>query len=321
MSDDRDRRVAVSTVRERVEDRDDGVDENVLSAIEERADEGRVTAEAMAAWHREHREARESRASAVDAMAATFRGQVADTDAADVETNQVQARLDEYDAEFDSLRAELDAVADRLDDTPREPSSPTAVYDAATNLRYCARMLHEVGHALHHMEAELDRFETWLTDPETRIEDLDEEIDGSARYLQNTETLLDGVESGRSPDPFDAWLAAYHLHQVMGAVFGELRTDAEELASWLDDQPGDYAAEMRAVRERLGELEARYETCSRRLDDATDAIDDFESKRAAVADSLDQFESTVGGLEPPVDWATVERLVQAQFEKHDIDVR
>ncbi|WP_435067563.1 hypothetical protein [Haloplanus sp. C73] len=320
MSEDRDRSVAVSTVRDRVAERDD-VDENVLSAIEDRAEEGRVTPETMADWHRECREERESTAGALDAMESELQSYVSDLDPAERERNQVQARVEEFESEFDDLGRALDAVAARLSDTPREPTDPAAVYDAAAALRRCSRSTHDVAHALHHLEQALDEFATWLDDPETRIEELGDEISGSERYLENTETLLEQVESGQSPEPFDAWLAAYHLQQVMGAVFAELRTDVSELASWLDDRDGDYGDDVAALRDRLDDLETRYEACSRRLDETTDAIDDFESKRAAVADSLDEFEATIADLEPPVDWAAVEELVQAQFDEHAIDVR
>jgi len=321
MSDDRDRRVAVSTVRDRIEKRDGDVDENVLSAIEEWAESGSVTPEAMAEWHQERREERESRAGAIDAVEADIHELVADLDPEEQANNQVQSRVEEYEGEFDRLRDELDAAADLLAETPREPASPTAIYDAAVDLRRCAGTTHEVGHALHHLSDEVDIFETWLHDPERRLEEFDDEISGSEQYLENTEALLERVESGQSPEPFDAWLAAYHLQQVMDVVFTELRADVSELESWLDGQDGDYGDDVADLRDRLDALATRHEACSRRLDEAADAIDDFESKRAGVAGSLDQFEGALSGLEPPVDWATVEQLVQAQFQKHDIDVR
>lgn len=321
MSEDRDQSVAVSTVRERVEKRDDGVDESVLSAIEDRAEEGRVTPDAMADWHHECAEERESTAGALDAIESEIHELVADLDPEEQAVTQVQSRVEEYDDEFDRLRSELDAAADLLTETPRDPASPTAVYDAAVDLRRCAGSTHEVGHALHHLSEEVDEFETWLHDPERRIEELGDEIGGSEEYLENTEALLEQVASGQSPEPFDAWLAAYHLQQVMRVVFVELRTDVTELESWLDKQDGDYGDDVAALRDRLDDLETRHEACSRCLDATTDAIDEFESKRAGVADSLDQFEETITALEPPVDWATVEQLVQAQFKKHDIDVR
>lgn len=315
---------AVSTVRERVEKRDDldGV-ANGLTALEDRADDGRITVETMRDWHRTCRESHRSTAADLSDAEARFEALAASLDPIDRDTNQVRARLDEYEGRFDSMRSALASTEERLDATPRTPESAVAVYEAATNLRRCGQVVHQVAHGLHHVEEDIEAFETWLDDPATRIDTLDEEIDGFERYLDNTEGLLDRLETDGATGirPFGAWLAAYHLQRMMSLVFEDLRADIADLDAWLERRDGSYGADMAALRDRLDGLATRHETCSARLDAATAGIADFESKHAEVADSLDRFEANLDGREPPVDWGEVDDLVQEQFDDLGIRVR
>jgi chromosome segregation ATPase len=315
---------AVSTVRERVEERDDldGV-ANGLTALEDRADDGRITVETMRDWHRTCRESHRSTAADLSDAEARFEALAASLDPIDRDTNQVRARLDEYEGQFDSMRSALASTEARLDATPRTPESAVAVYEAATNLRRCGQVVHQVAHSLHHVEEDIEEFETWLDDPATRIDTLDEEIDGFERYLDNTEELLDRLETDGSAGirPFGAWLAAYHLQRMMSLVFEDLRADIADLDAWLERRDGSYGADVAALRDRLDGLAARHETCSARLDAATAGIADFESKRAEVVDSLDRFEANLDGRGPPVDWSEVDDLVQEQFDDLGIQVR
>ncbi|GAB6860511.1 hypothetical protein ACFR97_08760 [Haloplanus litoreus] len=321
MSDDRDSdgRVDVSSIRERVED---DASENVMAAIEERAADGRIGTDAFAAWHEECRRERRSTADEVATVAAQFRALRDSLGPTVRDTNQVRSRIDEYEDEFDAMRAELEAVADRLADTPREPASPTACYEAADGLRWCERAIHTVAHGLHHVEEGVAEFETWLRDPATRLDEFENELGGFETYLDNTEGLLDALEAGGRDgmDPFDAWLAAHHLQRVMAVVFTELRTDLADLETWLARRDGDYGDEVDALRRRLASLEERHATCSDRLDATESAIDDFAARRAAVDESVERFETAIDDLEPPVDWGAVERLVSEQFDELGIQL-
>lgn len=324
MSDERDRTFEVETVRERATGRDD-VDaaDHVLAAIEDRAEDGQFPVDAMADWHRTCREHRQSTADDVAAAADRLDDIRASLDPLDRDATQVEARFDEYETHLDAMRSDLSAVADRLAATTERPKSPAAVYETAERLRQCEGTTHEVAHGLHHLDAEFDEFETWLTDPETRIDDLSGEIEGFERYLDNTEGLLGRLETGNTgaTDPFDAWLAAYHLQRMMTLVFDELRSDIADLETWLDRREESYEAELTDLRDQFDALEERHAGCSKRLDAATVEVEGFERKRAAVADSLDEFERTLDGVEPPVDWAAVEERVQTQFDELGIEVR
>jgi chromosome segregation ATPase len=323
MSDDR-RTFDLSTVRERAGERDDiDVDSEVMTAIEERADDGELVLDAFADWHRECRAAHDSTAADVDGIEARFEALRSSLDPTDSDTTQVRARIDEFAAQFESMRAALSTAADRLDATPDAPESPAAVYEGAEQLRRAERVVHEVAHSCHHVEEGIEAFETWLDDPEARLEELGEEMAGFERYLDNTERLLDRLEAGDTGDirPFGAWLSAYHLQRVMALVFEELRTDIDELETWLARQDGSYGDEVAALRSRLGSLEARHGTCSERLDAAAADIEDFAAKRAEVAESVDRFEAALADREPPVDWGDVEELVQSQFDELGLRIR
>jgi len=322
MSDDRGR-FDLPTIRERATERADSVDENVLTAIEDRADDGRITADAFADWHRTCREHHRSTAADVADAKARFAALRDAIDPAERETNQVRARVEEYESQLDAMRSALSTTADRLDATPERPDSPAAAYEAAAHLRRAGVVVHEVAHSHHHVEEGLDTFETWLDDPATRIDDFGDEIGGFERYLDNTEGLLDRLEADDSDgvEPFDAWLSAYHLQRMMALVFDELRADLAELETWLERQDGSYDDELSTLRERLDALETRHGTCSERLDAAAADIAEFESKRAAVADSLDRFEAALDEHEPPVDWVAVEELMQSQFDELGIQGR
>jgi chromosome segregation ATPase len=312
----------VAVLHERARERDDiDADENVMTAIEDRADDGRLTRDAFAAWHRECRDAHRSTAADVDDVDAQFEDVLASLDPSDRERNQVRARIEEYADQFDAMRSALSTTADRLDATPERPTSPAAAYEAAAQLRRSERVVHEVAHSLHHVEEGIDEFETWLHDPATRIDDFGEEIDGFERYLDNTEFLLDRLEADDTDDirPFGSWLSAYHLQRMMALVFEELRADLADLEAWLERRDAD--DELADLRGRLESLEARHATCSDRLDAAAADIEDFEAKRAEVAESIDRFEAALDEHEPPVDWGEVEELVQSQFSELGLQVR
>jgi chromosome segregation ATPase len=316
--------VDVSTIRERVEQHDD-VDaaDTVLTAIEERAEDGRIAVDAVADWHQECREEHRSTADDVDEAADRLDGLLSSLDPADRDGHQLRARVEEYEEHLDAMRSSLSTVADRLDATATRPESPVAIYEAADRLRECEGLLHEIAHALHHLDEEFDEFETWLVEPAARIEDLESEIDGFERYLDNTEGLLGRLETGStgSTGPFDAWLAAYHLQRMMTLVFDELRSDIAELEAWLARQEGSHGDEVAALRDRLDALEERHAACSKRLDAATVEVEGFERKRADVAESLERFEATLDDHEPPVDWGEIEELVQSQFDDLGIQLR
>lgn len=323
MSDER-RTVDLSTVRERIGERDDtDVDPNVMAAMEDRADDGRLALDAVTEWHRECRAAHDSTAADVDEAEAQFEALREGLDPVERESIQVRARIDEYRDQFDSMRSALATTADRLDDTPARPESPAAIYESAEQLRQAERVVHEVAHSHHHVEEGLESFEAWLGDPAMRIDDFDQEIDGFERYLDNTEHLLDRLESGDTEGikPFSAWLSADHLQRMMSLVFEELRADIAELETWLERQEGSYDDELAALRDRLDALEARHETCSERLDATAADIEDFAAKRAEVADSADEFQAVLDEQEPPVDWGDVEELVQSQFSDLGLQVQ
>ncbi|WP_251341640.1 hypothetical protein [Haloplanus halophilus] len=323
MSDERDGGVAVSAVRERVAaDDGDDVTEGVLAGIEERAADGRDATDAITVWHEECRRKCRAVAEDVDDVEERLREVLAPLDPAVRDTTQVQGRIDEYEDEFETFRSDLDAVLDRLAETERAPSTAAACCEAADWVWRCERTVGMVAHNCHHLEEEIEEFETWLHDPETRLDSFAEELDGFEEYLDNTEGLLDLLEAGggRGVDPFDAWLAAYHLQRVMGVVFEELRTELAELDSWLAEQDGAYGDELATLRSRLDSLAERHEACSTRLDAAESAVDDFAERRADVAASLDRFEAAIADLEPPVDWGEVERLVSEQFEDLGIEL-
>jgi DNA repair exonuclease SbcCD ATPase subunit len=324
MTDERERAVDVSTVRERVAERADiDAAEDVLDAIEERAEDGRLDPDAFAEWRRACRRRRRSTAEDAERIEARYRELLESVAPADRDSAQARTRIEEYEEEFDSVRSGLSTVADWLAAVPEAPGSAVALYEGAEQLRRCERAIHEVEHTLHHVEEGVEEFETWLHDPAARIDALGDEIGGFERYLDNTEGLVDRLEAsgGDGFDPFDAWLAAYHLQRVMAVVVDELRTDVEELEAWLARREGDYGDEVARLRDRLDSLSERHAACSQRLDAASEHVDGFAEKWAAVAASIDEFEAALDGLEQPVDWAEVEGLVQEQFDDLGIQLR
>jgi chromosome segregation ATPase len=320
--DDKPEPVSVETLRERVRNRGDvDADEDVLAAIEERADDGRFTVDAFADWHADCREAHGSTVADLERLAERLEALLADLDPADRDGTQVRGRVGEFEDRFDAVRDELAAADDRLADTPRAPDCAVERYTGARRLASCERTVQEMAHALHHIEEELDAFETWLDDPATRIAELDEEVRGFGEYLDNTEGLIERLEAdGADPpdgfEPFDAWLAAHHLQAVMAVVFEELRADLADLDAWLERRDAD--RDTGALHDRLAALEERHAACSDRLDAATETIDGFDESRAAVADSLARFDERLAALERPVDWGEVDRLLREQFEALEI---
>jgi chromosome segregation ATPase len=312
--------VDVETVRERIRGSSVDVDEDVLSELDARADDGRIDLDAVEAWYDEVEERRQSVVERTDRLAARLEEYRESLDPIERDFDHVGVRFSEYDERFDAVRTALASVEDLIESASREPESAVALYETARSLSECEHSLHSVAHELGHLDEALDRFESWLADPAVRLDDFEDELDTVERYLDNTERLLTNVETHAADPPagfrpFDAWLTARHLHLLVAVVFEELRADVDELARWLEHLDGDHDAALSALTDRLDSLAARHESFDGRIDDATEEIAGFEEQHAEVADDVERFAAELDAVEPPIDWAALEDRIDEQFDE------
>jgi septation ring formation regulator EzrA len=316
--------VDIGTVRERLEeDAAVVVEDRVVSALEERAvEDGSVSAEAVASWYDDCEAGLDSVEERVADLEARLDGFRESLDPAEREFAHVRARFDEFHEQFESVREAIAGLTDRLDAASRAPESTRELYATADRLSTVESAVGEVHHSLEHVEEEVDPFETWLVDPTARVAYFEEELQVVERYLDNTEELLETIEAHADDppegfDPFDAWVAARHLHLLVTVAFEEFRSDVAELARWLDGRDDD--ADLSTLTDRLDSLETRHESFEIRFDDTADTIDGFESAYADVADDVERFEATLDDLEPPIDWTALEERLNEQFDTLGIE--
>lgn len=314
--------IDVTTLRERLEcDPDVEVDETVVATIEARATEERaVSVAAFAQWYEEcdrERRAAEERLTEFESRLAEHRVAL---DEWELELDHVRSQFDEYGEKFDAMRDDLSTAATHLEETPRRPVTAAALYAGAGRLAAVEELTHGVAHRLEHFEQEFDWFASWLTEPTARIEGFDDELDAVEGYLGRVERLLAEAETHAADppagyEPFDAWAGARHLHLLATVALDEFRADVGDLGMWLESVDGEHDEQFQTLTDRLFALEERNETLEDRFDAAADAIDDFEAAHAEIAHLIGAFEAELDKRSPPIDWATVNRLLREQFEE------
>lgn len=215
-------------------------------------------------------------------------------------------RLNDLQREVNGLRPELHRLRNAEDDLF------ALVYDTI-QLEAGAEDLQERAASL---AGELAAFETWLSDPDARFDELDGDLNALEGSLERTETGLDhiasAVEDGDTEplavdDTALAWVDATFTHRVLDLLLADLEWEFDALRAWSEEADDDVADRVAELSTRLAEFEAEVETVGDRLADLErDAwTERFADERAA-------FEADLEGAAPPVEWG----VVQATLTEH-----
>jgi polyhydroxyalkanoate synthesis regulator phasin len=223
--------------------------------------------------------------------------------AADVDDlGVVRARLDAYEAEVTALEDRLSGLQgdhEALVEWVEEWGDPETV---ATKLVAVTDEARAVQRDADELQVELEEFERWVQTPETRHEELREDV---AALEESVADLTDAVETlaeGETPadvDPGTAWADATLRQRVFSVFVADLRAAVADHRTWAEREGGD--------PDPLAAVESDLDAVARRLEDATDRLADLARPawRDRHGDAVASFEATLETYEPPVAWGAV----------------
>lgn len=287
----------VNDVIETVVNREDDTDpETVREVLDPVTDDGVVTREAV--------ETAVSDTSKVVATAET-RTELADiaytdaraTAAAVDDFDIVAARLDRYADRLEAVEARTAGLADDLRAPVDGLDDPNAVYEVALELREVATTAQGVVRTADDLAGDLEAFESWLTAPDRRYDQLEEDVELVDESLEDVTTAAAALSTD-SEEPAVDWADATMRARVLELLVADLRAELADLQAWADREDTPFRA---ALTERVADVERR-----------TTELRDTLAERAEPAwhdrfdDALSAFEAEVDGFAPPIDWDRVQ---------------
>jgi len=212
----------------------------------------------------------------------------------------VRSRLDAYESRLGALEEEIGVLGPELRSLVdrREDGDVYAVAAGVRDLESEANDLHR---AADELGVDLESFEAWLTDPGTRYDDLEadiESVEGSLEALADAvERLASGATSG---DPGVVWADATLRARVTALLVADLRAEIADLRGWPEGTAGD--------TDRLDDLEDRLDDLATRCRHLRGRLADLARPawRERFGDRIDGLEAALEGFEPPVPWGEVE---------------
>jgi len=223
---------------------------------------------------------------------------------------------------------DLRIVAGRLDSFERATAaleeravdlgpSFTAVVDARSegvefsvldDLRRVESRARDVQLAADDLQVDLEAFERWLTDHETRVSELAADVDALEAALDDLEATVDSVSTAE--DPARRWFDATLRHRTTALTVADLRRELTDLRTWADSHAVEATEDG-----SLDDFAARIDDCEARRE----SLETHLEERAAPAwhdrfgDRLDAFETDVEDQTPPVDWAVVQDALERRL--------
>jgi len=219
-------------------------------------------------------------------------------------------RLENVDARVADLEKTLAHLVSQLED--RED-----LFSLAREMETLIDDANRTQRAADELASELRDLETWLTDPETRYDHLDEDLDALETALRqladsidriglvknDQAAPLDGAAEDGSTDEQDLglyWFDARLQQAVFELLIEDVRAEHDAFVEWATrtEEPAD---RLDALGDRLADLEARCGVLGDRLEELTD-----EEMHDRFDGRIERFEMTLAAYEPPVDWNAVE---------------
>lgn len=221
----------------------------------------------------------------------------------------VAARLDAFEARLASIEGRLSELTADLETLVERGGATASGDEAATEPRRLAADAAAVQRTADELSADLDSFERWVADPETRYRELAADVDaveGSlAELAAAVEEVADERASGSDGDGV-AWGEARLHHRVAELLLADVRAELADLRTW-DDREGDERCRSAELDDRLDGLDARAAELGDRLDGLTRP--EWEER---FGEHVVAFEDATADLDPPIDWTAV----QSVFEEH-----
>ena len=178
------------------------------------------------------------------------------------------------------------------------------LYAIARRIKRVTNAATEVQRAADDFQLELDAFESWLTDPDRRIEELDADVDALADSLAELDATVETLDSDDSESESEAahgWVAAKIRHRVLSLMITDLQAELTAVRTWAEEEgetpPSD-------IKPQLDELQTSHAGLGDRLREHADP-----EWTARFDDELSALDDALGGMEPPVVWPDVEAVV------------
>lgn len=179
------------------------------------------------------------------------------------------------------------------------------LYEIAKRIKQVTRNATDVQRVADDMQLKLDSFTEWLTDADTREEELTADVNALADSVNELEEIVEEIESDESDfetEPANRWAAAMVRHRVVSLMIRDLQAELAALRTWAERED---TRSPSTIKPRLNEIRSTHEAVGERLTASTEPAwtAQFDDQLAALDDALE-------GMEPPISWADVENIAQ-----------
>jgi chromosome segregation ATPase len=227
----------------------------------------------------------------------------------------VRARIGTYESRLEAVEEAIGSLGPDLREVIDRRTAGANAYEVAAGLREVRAEANELHRTADELQVDAEEFGRWLTDPGTRYEELEGEIEaverslaalsGTADDLDADDDEGEGASSSLPAEPGVVWADASLRTRVTALLLADIEAELDDLRAW----PGREGSDDRLdeLGTRLGELEGECRDLEERLDDlARPAWTD------RFGDRLDDLEDELDRFAPPVSWGEVE----AELERH-----
>jgi chromosome segregation ATPase len=232
-----------------------------------------------------------------------------------LELDTVRSRVEGYESRLEAAEDRISTLGPELREIARSRKEGANAYEVASDLRELEAEANELHRTADELQVDAEEFGRWLTDPGTRYEELEGEIEaverslaalsGTADDLDADDDEGEGASSSLPAEPGVVWADASLRTRVTALLLADIEAELDDLRAW----PGREGSDDRLdeLGTRLGELEGECRDLEERLDDlARPAWTD------RFGDRLDDLEDELDRFAPPVSWGEVE----AELERH-----
>jgi len=228
---------------------------------------------------------------------------VDDLGAVDFYLAEFQERFDNVEQALGTLQARLDALTDRAD--------WGRIYKVAQEAKEVRQTATQVQGAADELQVDLEGFERWLGDRETRYRELGDDLDaleGSVDDLGDAvdqiAAAVDGDEDAVAADLQTAWADTSLRVRMLDLFLTDVRGELSDLRTWDEREDVTDAEPAGEIEDRINVTAAECDRLADRLDALAEA-----AWRESVGEDLDDFDDELAEFEPPVDWGEVQRTL------------
>lgn len=219
---------------------------------------------------------------------------------ADIE--RVSHRLHRFESQLTHLKEHANELGNAIQEILAMKNDGN-LYEIATRIKQVTRDATDVQRVADDMQLELDSFIEWLTDADTREEELTADVNALADSVNELEEIVEAIERDGSDfeaKPANRWAAAMVRHRVASLMIRDLEAEVDSLRTWAEREDTRPPSN---ISPQLAEIRSTHETVGERLTASAEPAwtAQFDDQLTALDDALEE-------MEPPVSWAEVENI-------------